>query len=57
MDASFKATMELHAEVAKENPTFKKVNDSLMDFTKNAYQWFSVAELSYDVFMTNHMRG
>src|SRR6476661_6461425 len=57
MEASFKATMELHAEVAKENPTFKKVNDSLMEFTKNTYQWFSVAELNYDVFMTNHMRG
>ena len=57
MEASFKATMELHAEVAMENPTFKKVNESLMEFTKNTYQWFSVAELNYDVFMTNHMRG
>jgi len=29
----------------------------MMQFTKNSYQWFSVAELNYDVFMINHMRG
>ncbi len=57
MDASYKATMELHAEVAKENAAFKKVNDSLMGFTKNAYQWFQVAENTYDQFMIRVMRG
>jgi len=57
MDASYKATMELHAEVSKENAAFKKVNESMLDFTKNAYQWFQVAELSYDVYMTKVMRG
>jgi TRAP-type mannitol/chloroaromatic compound transport system substrate-binding protein len=57
MDAAYKATMELHAEVAKENAAFKKVNDSLMDFTKNAYQWWQVAEFSYDAFMIRAMRG
>ena len=57
MDAAYKATLEVHAETAKANETFKKVNDSLMDFTKNAYQWFQVAELSYDAFMVRAMRG
>jgi TRAP-type mannitol/chloroaromatic compound transport system substrate-binding protein len=57
MDASYKATMELHAEVAKENAAFKKANDSLMDFTKNTYQWFQVAENTYDQFMIRAMRG
>jgi TRAP-type mannitol/chloroaromatic compound transport system substrate-binding protein len=57
MEACYKAAMELHAEIAKDNASFKKVNDSMMEFTKNAYQWFSVAELNYDAFMTNHMRG
>jgi len=56
MDASYKATMELHAEVAKENAHFKKVNDSMMAFTKNAYQWFQVAENTYDQFMIRAMR-
>src|SRR5436190_11836636 len=56
MDASYKATMELHAEVAKDNASFKKVNDSMMAFTKNAYQWFQVAENTYDQFMIRAMR-
>ena len=40
-----------HGEISKENASFKKVNDSLMDFTRNGYQWFQVAELAYDSFM------
>jgi TRAP-type mannitol/chloroaromatic compound transport system substrate-binding protein len=57
MDASYKATMELHNEVAGQNAAFKKVNESMMAFTKNGYQWFSVAENSYDQFMMRAMRG
>jgi TRAP-type mannitol/chloroaromatic compound transport system substrate-binding protein len=57
MEASFTAAMDLHAEIAKENASFKKVNDSLMEFTRNGYQWFQVAELTYDSFMVRHTRG
>jgi TRAP-type mannitol/chloroaromatic compound transport system substrate-binding protein len=57
MNAAYKATLELHADVSKENATFKKVNESLMDFTKNTYQWFQVAENTYDQFMIRAMRG
>jgi TRAP-type mannitol/chloroaromatic compound transport system substrate-binding protein len=57
MDAAYKATMEVHAEAAKQFPNFKTVNDSIMDFTRNGYQWFQVAEYSYDVFMMRAMRG
>ena len=31
MEARFKAAMELHGEISKENASFKKVNDSMMD--------------------------
>ena len=55
MEASYKATMELHAETAKANENFKKVNDSMMAFTKNAYQWFRLSENSYDQFMMRAM--
>ena len=55
MEASYKATMELHAEVSKENASFKKVNESMMDFTKNTYQWFRLAENTYDQFMMRAM--
>ena len=57
MEASYKAAMELHGEISKENAAFKKVNDSLMDWTKSGYQWFQVAELTYDSFMVRHSRG
>src|SRR4029079_13333855 len=57
MEASYKATMELHAEVASGNENFKKVNESMMAFTKNAYQWFSVAENTYDSFMIRKMHS
>src|SRR6187399_331420 len=57
MEASYNAAMELHGEIAKENPSFKKVNDSMLDFTKNGYQWFQVAEYSYDTCMILKSRG
>lgn len=57
MEASYNAAMELHAEIAKENASFKKVNDSMLDFTRNGYQWFQVAELAYDTFMIRKSRG
>ena len=57
MDAAYKATLELHADVAKSNADFKKVNDSMMTFTKSAYQWFQVAENTYDQYMIRAMRG
>ncbi len=57
MEASYKAAMELHGEIAKENASFKKVNNSLMDYTRNGYQWFQVAELSYDSFMVRHSQS
>jgi TRAP-type mannitol/chloroaromatic compound transport system substrate-binding protein len=57
MEASYNAAMELHGEIAKENPSFKTVNDSMLDFTKNGYQWFQVAEYSYDTFMIRKSRG
>jgi TRAP-type mannitol/chloroaromatic compound transport system substrate-binding protein len=57
MDACFKEAMALHGEIAMENASFKKVNDSMMNFTRNGYQWFQVAELGYDSYMVRQMRG
>jgi len=57
MEASYSAAMELHGEISKENASFKKVNESMMDFTRNGYQWFQVAELNYDSFMVRHTRA
>ncbi|HEY4141736.1 MAG TPA: TRAP transporter substrate-binding protein DctP [Pseudolabrys sp.] len=57
MDACFKATAELHSEIAKENASFKKTMESLNDFTKNGYQWFQVAEFGYDAYMIRNARN
>src|ERR1700726_360483 len=52
MQASFKAAMELHAEVSATNPNFKKVYESLTSYANNGYQWFQVAELGFDSFIS-----
>jgi TRAP-type mannitol/chloroaromatic compound transport system substrate-binding protein len=57
MEACFKAAKELHDEISSTNASFKKVYESLNNFTNPAYQWFQVAELSYDSFMVRHLRG
>jgi len=57
MEACYKAATELHTEISKENASFKKVNESMLAYTKNGYQWFQVAELAYDSFMIRHNRA
>ena len=54
MQASYKAAMELYAEISLTNANFKKVYKSLTDFSNDGYQWFQVAELGFDVFMARH---
>jgi TRAP-type mannitol/chloroaromatic compound transport system substrate-binding protein len=57
MDACFKAAKELHSEIAATNESFRKVYDSMTNFSNNAYQWFQVAEIGYDNFMARHSQG
>jgi TRAP-type mannitol/chloroaromatic compound transport system substrate-binding protein len=54
MQASFKAAMELYAEISATNANFKKVYASMTDFANDGYQWYQVAELSFDSFMARH---
>lgn len=56
MEASFKAAKELHSEISATNAPFKKVYESMTNFTTAGYQWFQVAELTYDSFMVRHSR-
>jgi len=48
---------ELYAETAATNPNFKKILESMNNFTANGYQWFQVAELGYDSFMARNAQG
>jgi TRAP-type mannitol/chloroaromatic compound transport system substrate-binding protein len=54
MQASFKAAMELYAEISATNENFKKIYKSLTDFANDGYQWYQVAELGFDSFMARH---
>jgi TRAP-type mannitol/chloroaromatic compound transport system substrate-binding protein len=57
MEASFKAAKELHNEVSATNANFKKVYESLTDYSNNGYAWFQVAEVGYDNFMARHSQS
>jgi TRAP-type mannitol/chloroaromatic compound transport system substrate-binding protein len=57
MEASFKAAKELHSEVSAGNANFKKVYESLTNYTNNSYSWFQVAEVGYDNFMARHSQS
>ncbi|MDR6954084.1 TRAP-type mannitol/chloroaromatic compound transport system substrate-binding protein [Ancylobacter sp. 3268] len=51
LDASYKATNELYAEISAKNPTFKKVLESLIAFRNDEYLWWQVGEYPYDSYM------
>jgi len=57
LDASFKATSELYAEIGAKNEKFKKLHDSMMAFRTEQYQWDQVCEATYDNYMIRKLRG
>jgi len=50
MQAAFKASHELYDETVAANPRFKKVYESWRPFRTDQFQWFRVAENTYDNF-------
>jgi TRAP-type mannitol/chloroaromatic compound transport system substrate-binding protein len=48
METCYRAANEVYAEVSAQNPSFKKVYDSLVAF--RSYLWWQVAEMSFDSF-------
>ncbi len=57
MEAAYKASTELYAEISKDNETFKKVHDAAMAFRNDEYLWWQIAEFGYDAFMIRARRG
>jgi TRAP-type mannitol/chloroaromatic compound transport system substrate-binding protein len=51
LQACYKATFELYDEISARNPTFKGVWENFRAFRDVQYQWFRVAENSYDNFV------
>ncbi|MBV8168204.1 MAG: TRAP transporter substrate-binding protein [Alphaproteobacteria bacterium] len=56
MDACYKAAQELYAETSAKNAKFKKVYDAWKSFLDEEYEWFQVADGTYDNFMIRTMR-
>ncbi len=50
LQACYKAANEVYAETNGKNADFKKVHDSIMAYRRDVYQWWSVAEYSFDTF-------
>ncbi|MDE2606522.1 MAG: ABC transporter substrate-binding protein, partial [Burkholderiales bacterium] len=51
LEAAYKASNELYAELSAKNEKFKKIHDSYMAFRNDEYLWWQVAEYGYDNFM------
>lgn len=51
MEASYKASQEVYAELNAKNPEFKKVYDSYFGFQPDQVLWSRVAEGTFDGFM------
>lgn len=50
LEACYKAANEIYADLAKTNPHFKKLYESLVPFRNDSYAWMQVAELGFDNF-------
>jgi TRAP-type mannitol/chloroaromatic compound transport system substrate-binding protein len=51
MDASFKAAMEVYAELNATNPAWKKIYDDYSNYRRDANLWFRFTESAFDDFM------
>jgi TRAP-type mannitol/chloroaromatic compound transport system substrate-binding protein len=51
LDAAYKAAFELYGELSASNETWKKVYEPWLKFRGEAYQWFRVAEYSFDSYV------
>jgi TRAP-type mannitol/chloroaromatic compound transport system substrate-binding protein len=51
MDACYKATNELWAEISAKNADFKKIIEAMQTYRNDQYLWWQVAEYTYDTYM------
>jgi TRAP-type mannitol/chloroaromatic compound transport system substrate-binding protein len=56
LDAAYKASNEVYAEIGAVNPAFKKLYDAMKQVRADNYLWFQVAENSFDTYMMIQQR-
>lgn len=52
MDAAFKASNDVYADLSAKNPNWKKVYEDWVKFRNNEVLWFRVCEREFDSFMS-----
>jgi TRAP-type mannitol/chloroaromatic compound transport system substrate-binding protein len=57
LEACYKSSNDLYAQLSQDNPRFKKIADSYMAFRGDEYLWWQVAEYSFDNFMIRERRA
>ena len=57
LEACYKSTNDLYAQLSQDNLRFKKIADSYMAFRADEYLWWQVAEYSFDNFMIRERRA
>ena len=57
LEACYKTSNELYAQLAATIPRFKKIAESYMAFRSDEYLWWQVAEYSFDNFMIRERRA
>ena len=56
MDACFKASADLYADIGARNDAFRKAVGAMTTFRSDSYLWWQVAEFTYDNFMIRAVR-
>jgi TRAP-type mannitol/chloroaromatic compound transport system substrate-binding protein len=51
IDAAFKASSDLYAEISAKNENFKKLHDSYMAFRSEEYLWWQISDYAFDSIM------
>ncbi|WP_294641589.1 TRAP transporter substrate-binding protein [uncultured Aureimonas sp.] len=51
LDASYDSAMKLYASLSASNPKWKAIYDPWAKFRAESYEWFRVAEYSYDTYV------
>jgi TRAP-type mannitol/chloroaromatic compound transport system substrate-binding protein len=51
MDAAFKHSNDIYAEISAKNPTWKKVYDDYIAFRRDQNLWFRFSEATFDNYM------
>ena len=57
LEACYKTSNDLYAQLSNDDPNFKKIADSYMAFRADQYLWWQVAEYSFDNFMIRERRS